>query len=224
MTTLTKRVAAIQLKMLHLQYRMKKIYEDQAKLNKLVNKVQSPREQIRSLTNSAYTTIDMLITFEHLFQLIADIFNTPELKDKIDNNLRNLLGRAKTVALKWKPVRNKLGGHIDIEMVISLCEKHNFEGVFLSDDLETDVSAMNMLLIESAVNSAQPNSDLFGRKLDFNKNGLTNELKIFVETLNKDWNLVYSYFTPMMNFLYAHGKAEKMNATSPEDRKGIIVD
>lgn len=223
-TTLTARVAAIQIKIFHLQYRMKKIYKDQGRLNKPSICKQKPRKMIKSKVNAVYSIIDMLITFEHLFYLIADIFNTPELNGKLDVELRKQLGIAKDLALKWKPIRNKLGGHIDIDMVESLCEKHGFNGVFLSDDIEADISALNMLLIESAVNAVILETNIFGRKLDFNKYGISDESKLFMETLNKDWFQVFDYFGPMVDFLYKHGKKEKMENSNPDDWKGIIRD
>lgn len=224
MSTLTNRVAAIQLKMLHLQFRMKKIYEDQKRITERSQKIKNPRKKIKALYPAAYNCIDMLTTFEHMHQLLSDIFETPELKDKLDSQMKQLLGEAKKIALKWKPVRNKLGGHIDIDMVEDVCSKHNFIGVFLSNDLEADVSVMNMLLIENAVNFVRDKSDIFGRDLDFKNKGLTKEMKLFVNTINEDWNRIFEYFAPMSEFLYKHGKHEKEMVTPPENRKGLIVD
>jgi hypothetical protein len=49
-------------------------------------------------------------------------------------------------------------------------------------------------------------------------------MKLFVNTINKDWNRVFEYFAPMSEFLYKHGKHEKEMVTPPENRKGLIVD
>ena len=224
MSTLTHRVAAIQMKMLHLQFRMKKIYEDQKLLNSKLPSFKTPREIIKGMNNAVYSAIDMLITFEHMFQLVNDIFNTLELKDRLDQNTIQLIGNVRKIAQKWKHVRNKLGGHIDLEIVEKFCEKHNYFGVFLSDDLEADIGMLNMLLIESAVNSVRNKSDIFGRDLDLKNNGPGPEIKLFVETLNKDWNEVFGYFKPLMKILYKLGKKEKMACTNPKDWKGIVVD
>ena len=224
MTTLTNRVAAIQVKMLHLQFRMKKIYEDQKLLNSKLPSYKTPRELIKGMNNAVYSAIDMLITFEHMFQLVNDIFGTPELKDRLDQSTTKLLGNVRKVAQKWKHVRNKLGGHIDIEIAETFCEEHNYCGVFLSDDLEADIGMLNMLLIESAVNSVRSKSDILGRDLDLKNNGIGPEIKLFVETLNNDWNTVFGYFEPLMTFLYKVGKKEKMECTDPKDWKGILVD
>ena len=224
MSTLTHRVAAIQVKMLHLQFRMKKIYEDQKLLNCKLSSLKTPRKIVKGMNNAVYSAIDMLITFEHMFQLVNDIFNTSELKDLLDESTIQLIGNVRKTAQKWKHVRNKLGGHVDIEIAEKFCEKHNYFGVFISNDLEADIGMLNILLIESAVNSVRDKSDIFGRELDIKNKGAGPEIKLFVETLNNDWNEVFSYFEPLMKFLYKHGKKEKMEYTDPNDWKGIVVD
>ena len=224
MTTLTHRVAAIQVKMLHLQFRMKKIFEDQKLLNSKLPSFTTSRETIKGMNNAVYSAIDMLITFEHMFQLVNDIFSTTELKNRLDQHTIQLIGNVRKIAQKWKHVRNKIGGHIDINITEVFCEKHNYFGVFLSEDLETDVSVLNMLLLESAVNSTRSKLDIFGRDLDLKKNGIGQEMNLFVDTLNNDWNDVFSYFEPFMRFLYDVGKEEKMACTEPKDWKGIVVD
>ncbi|GAJ07230.1 unnamed protein product, partial [marine sediment metagenome] len=130
-STLTTKVAAIQVKMLHLQYRMMKIYEDQSLLNQKKAKFKSNREKIRGLTNSAYSLIDMLITMEHAYQLMKDFFAADELTQHFDKDVYSLLNNVKKISGKWKYVRNKLGGHIDFQVVEDMCNEHNFE-VFLS--------------------------------------------------------------------------------------------
>lgn len=79
-----------------------------------------------------------------------------------------------------------------------------------------------MLLITSAVNAARAKSDIFGRELNLKKNGITAEIKLFVDKLNEDWWTVYKYFEPMMNFLYSVGKQEKMSCTTQSEWKGIL--
>ncbi len=218
-STLTAKVAAIQVKMLHLQYRMKKIFEDQALLNE--KKFGSNREKIRGLTNSAYSLIDMLITMEHAHQLMKDFFATDELTQYFDKEVYKQLNIVKKTSEKWKYVRNKLGGHIDSQMVEDMCNEHNFKGVFLSEDLETDVGVLNMLLIESAVNASRNSNDIFGRKLEMKAN-LVGEAEILVNKLNEDWNTVFNNFYPLMELIYKAGKKEKISATIPEEREGLV--
>lgn len=219
-TTLTSRVAAVEFKMLHLQFRKKKIFEDQKALSGLEFK--SNREKIRGMKDAVYNLIDMLVAMEQLHQLVCDIFATPELRVKFNQDLYVILNRTKKSTEKWKPVRNKLGGHIDIDVVVQFCEHHNYRGVFISPDLETDLSVLNMLLIESAVNSVRNVSDVFGRDLDVKKNGLSSELKLLVDKLNDDWNTAFGYFEPMMQFLYSVGKEEKLKSSSVGEFKGIV--
>jgi len=185
MSTLTHRVAAIQIKIFHLQFRIKKIYEDQLVLNSRLSSYKSNRDLIKGMMYVVYNTIDMIIAFEHLYQLFNDVFNTQELKDKFDKEICVSMGKAKKIALKWISIRNKLGGHIDIEIIEDLCKKYNFKGVFISGDLEADIGFLNMLLIESAVNCVHNKSGIIDRVLDFRKNGIEQEIKFFVESLNK---------------------------------------
>ncbi len=120
-STVTARVAAIQVKMLHLQFRMKKIYQDQEALNKKLPSYKSNREIIKGMNNAVYNCIDMLVTMEYLFQLVADIFATPELRNHFNTDMYKILNKTKKITQKWKAVRNKLGGHIDIEIAEKFC-------------------------------------------------------------------------------------------------------
>ncbi len=224
LTTLTSRVAAIEVKMLHLQFRMKKIFEDQKLLNSQQSDLKGNRETIKGMNNAAYSFIDMLVTMENLYQLVNDIFATPEIRQRFNKDMYQLLNNTKKLTQKWKPVRNKLGGHIDIEIVEQFCEKHNYKGVFITDDLEADLGVLNMLMIESAVNSARNVSDIFERDLNLKQNGIPQEMKLLVDTINKDWNTAFGYFEPMMKFIYEIGKKEKLAKSHPDDLKGIVVD
>lgn len=223
MSTLTHRIAAIQVKMLHIQYRMKKIYEDQELLVKKSSSYTNHKDIVIGLFNVVYNTLDMIITFEHLNQLFDDIFKTPELDTKSNKELRAILGKSKQAAARWIPVRNKLGGHIDIDVVEDFCKQHNYCGVFLSDNLEVDAGVLNILMLISAINAARDKSDIFGRDLDLKKNGAT-EVSLLVQELNKDWEVAFEYFLPTMKFLYDVGKKEKMLNTHPNDWKGIVVE
>lgn len=224
MTTITTRIAAIQLKMLHLQFRMKKIFDDQKRLNESLPPNCPPREVIKRMNNAVYSAIDMIIVFEHMFKLANEIFNTQEIKNKFDMELTKIVGTVRSISHKWKPVRNKLGGHIDLAVAEEVCKKHGYAGVFISEDLEADLGVLNMLLIESAVNSVNNQSKIFDTPLDLKTNGIAVEIKRFVDTLNKDWHQVFSYFEPLMKYLYDVGKKEKMESTHPSEWKGILKD
>ena len=92
-TTLTTRFAAIQLKMLHLQFRMKKIYQDQKMLSE--GQHGTSRDSIRGLLPAGYTFIDMLVSLEHASQLVRDIFATPELRTHFDRDTLEILNRTR---------------------------------------------------------------------------------------------------------------------------------
>ena len=194
-STLTSRVAAIEVKMLHLQFRMKKIYSDQEELNNKRLSFKTNREKIKGMINSAYSLIDMLITMEHTHQLTKDLFGTKELSQHFDKDMSNLIKNVRIISEKWKFVRNKLGGHIDIEMIEDMCNKHNFKGVFLSEDLESDLGILNMLLIENAVNMTRDRNDIFKRELDMKKN-LVGEVELLVNRLMKIGILYLNILTP----------------------------
>ncbi len=201
---------------------MKKNYDDQAQINEKMSGYKDNREMIKGSNSTVYSTVDMLITMEHLYQLINDIFNTKELRQYFKKDHYETLNNTKKVTEKWKYVRNKLGGHIDLESVENFCKKYNFKGVFLSEDLECDVAALNMMLIESAVNSSRASRDIFGRDLDF-KNNLVDEVKIFIEQLNKDWNEAFTYFEVITKLMYEYGKPEKLKSMESNVPYGIVI-
>jgi hypothetical protein len=102
---------------------MKKIYSDQEELNNKRLSFQTNREKIKGMINSAYSLIDMVITMEHTHQLTKDLFGTKELSQYFDKDMSNLIKNVRTISERWKFVRNKLGGHIDIEMIEDMCKK-----------------------------------------------------------------------------------------------------
>ena len=112
-----------------------KIYEDQNLINERKKQLKTNRDILRGINTTVYSSIDMLITMEHLYQLIQDIFSTRELRQYFDKKTYQVLNKTKEISKSWKFVRNKLGGHIDISVVEEFCEKHGYKGVFISDDL-----------------------------------------------------------------------------------------
>lgn len=218
--TLTHRFAAIQIKMWHLQFRMRQIYRNQSLLRE--QQFSSNRERIRGLGPAIYSVIDMLVALEHLEVLMSDILGTEEIRTALSKAELKKIGRTKNVAARWKSVRNIFGGHIDLSVVVKVCEQHNFRGALLSDDMETDIAVYNALLLEGAINHARTKSDIFGRNLDFSAN-LSGEIRTVIDEINRDWNEVFSYFEPLIKKIYEVGKPEKMATTNPEDRRGLVV-
>lgn len=219
-STLTHRFAAIQIKMWHIQFRMRQIYRNQKNLNS--QSFTNKREKIKGMTPAIFSVIDMLISFEHLETLMGDILRTTELAGVLTNEERKNIGKTKNLTSRWIAVRNVFGGHIDIEVVEKVCVRHGFQGALLSDDLEADIAIYNCLLLEGAINHARQKSDLFGRDLDFGNN-LSGEMKILVDKLNQDWNQAFKYFQPLMERVYEIGKSEKISVTTPEQRRGLIT-
>ena len=219
-TSLTYRFAAIQIKMWHIQFRMKKIHEDQKLINQKT--FSTNRERIKGSMLSTYSVVDMLISFEHLENLMGNIFTTKAISTKLTPDDKKIIGKTKNITGRWNAVRNLLGGHLDLEIIIDTCKKHEFRGTLLSDDLETDIAVYNCLLLEGAINKARLKSDLFGRDLDFSKN-LIGELKVVVDKLNTDWSEAFKYFEPIANRIYAIGKAEKISVTPLEERTGLVT-
>ena len=219
-STLTHKFAAIQIKAWHIQFRMRQIFRNQEKLNE--QSFSSNREKIKGIAPAIFNLIDMLVTLEYLQTLISDIFATPELKSVLNENDIKMLGKTKDLASRWMAVRNKLGGHIDIEIFEIACRKHKFRGALLSKDLETDMAIYNCLMLEAAVNETREKSDLFGRDLDF-KSNFSGEVSVLVEKLNHDWFQAFQYFEPLIKRIYEIGKKEKIANTLPEDRQGLVV-
>jgi len=215
-STLTARVAAVQFKMLHIHFRAIKIHEDQERLHQQA--FTDNRDKIKRMRNAAYSCVDMMISMEHIVGVINDLLATPELRDKLDRDMYVVLNASKKAAEQWKPVRNRIGGHVCIEAVEEFCDEHNYRGVFLSDDLETDLGPLNILAIESALNQARKSCDIFKRDLR-----LMEEMQLFIERLNQDWDIALAYFKPTMEFLYRVGKAEKLAAAHPDDVQGIVT-
>ena len=79
-----------------------------------------------------------------------------------------------------------------------------------------------MLLLEGAVNSVRSKSDIIGRDLDM-RSDLASETETLVKAINNDWQTVFGYFKPLMELMYRVGKQEKIAATHPSKRTGIVT-
>jgi hypothetical protein len=200
---------------------MEKIHNDQLELNS--RRFESNRAKIRGLRSASHTFVDMLVTMEHAASAFRDVFSTPVLSKNLDEELRRKLSDAMQFAEKWNAVRNKLGGHIDIDIIQSACIEHKFKGVHLSNDLETDVSAFNAILLEAAFNESGCAEKELGRRISTRDRGLAPEINVMVSKLNDDWDRVFACFPPLLAKMYEIGKSEKEAVTLPIDRRGLIV-
>ena len=107
---------------------MKEISFNEFKLNK--QSFSNNRDRIKGMAPAIFNVMDMLVTLEHLQTLMDDIFATPELKEALEHDDIKMLGKTKDLTSRWVAVRNKLGGHIDIKIVTSICpNKSNYFGV-----------------------------------------------------------------------------------------------
>tara|TARA_R110002049_G_scaffold47902_4_gene138545 strand:+ start:19978 stop:20598 length:621 start_codon:yes stop_codon:yes gene_type:complete len=203
--------------MLHIQFRALRIGEDRERLNSQT--LTDNRDQIKQMRNVAYGFIDTMVCMEHIVGVINDILSTSELRDKMDREILTVLNASKKAAEKWKPVRNRVGGHLCIDVFESFCTEHNYQGVFLSDDLEADLGLLNMLAIGSAINDARKTCDIFHRDINIMH---MPDMRILVNQLNEDCTTALSYFDPVSRFMYDVGREEKLAAAHPDDTVGIV--
>lgn len=205
------------MKLFYLQYRALKIVNDQKSLNK--KDYLTARERLKGNKDSVFNTVDIIITMEYIIGLINDMFNTPELRDKFDEDMYKLLNKSKKAARRWKSVRNHIGGHLNITSIENICKKYNLKGVFLSEDIEADASLLNMLIIQGAVNAARKTEDIFGRDIN-----LIEDAHLFNQKIDEDWGVALEFFEPSLKFLCKFGEEEKKKHTSPSTWKGIVYD
>ena len=158
---------------------------------------------------------------EHVVGLVDDIFATEELRQPMEPEIYTVLNASKKAAKKWKPVRNRVGGHLSIDAFETFCDEHNYKGVFISDDLEADLCALNLLAIGAAINDSRRTCDIFKRDIAIMD---VNDMEMFTQTLTEDCNTAISYFHPVSQYLYRIGKDEKLTAAHPDDLKGIVRD
>lgn len=203
--------------MLHIQYRALKIAEDNDRV--VASPPKNPREGVKATKNAAYSFIDTMICMEHVVGLIDDIFATEELRQPMERDIYTVLNASKKAAEKWKPVRNRVGGHLSIEAFEAFCDQHNYKGVFISDDLEADLCALNLLAIGAAINDARTTCDIFRRDIQ-----IMDDIALVSQTLTEDCKTAIRYFDPVSRYLYRIGKDEKLAAAHPHDLKGIVRD
>ena len=203
--------------MLHIQFRALKIAQDKDQV--LESPPEDSRERVKATKNAAYSFIDTMICMEHVVGLIDDIFSTEELRQPMERDIYTVLNASKKAAEKWKPVRNRVGGHLSIDAFETFCEQHNYKGVFISDDLEADLCALNLLAIGAAINDARKSCDIFKRDIE-----IMDDMELFTQTLTADCKTAISYFDPVSRYLYKIGKEEKLAAAHPDDLKGIVRD
>ena len=219
-TTLTSEISAIQIKLMYLHFKSVKVNDDMNRINSLKFQNLGSPEAISAKGEVAFNMIDVITLFEGYHSLTKDIHAYPNLSKRLSKTVSDTLKEVKKRTEKWKHVRNKIGGHIDIESIKSFCKIYNYRGVFISDELEADFKGIIILqMIQSAINSTLTKSKLFiwpGVDLtgQFGLNTVINKIM-------EDWRICFEMYKPLMELLYEIGKQEKLK-TIDHDDIGII--
>lgn len=220
-TTLTSEISAIQIKLMYLHYKSIKINSSIRDITSVKFKDKESSESIEHNGVIVYDIIDVITLFENYNSLVSDVFNSKFLSKKLSNSCRELLKKVNKATVSWKHVRNKVGGHIDINSIIQFCEFNNYKGVFISDNLQTDFKGVLLIqLLESAVNMTLDKSKLFNQKLDLIGAASTDMVR-FIEKLNSDWKICIDLFKELLKHLYLIGKKEKLKVID-HSQIGII--
>ncbi len=219
MTTLTTEISSIQIKLLFLHFKSVKINDDIRRIDSIPFKEEVSPERIQTKGEIAYNIIEIISIFENYNSLVSDIFNTARIRDKLTSEITKELSHIRHTTDKWKYVRNKIGGHVDLGPINEFCRDYNYKGVFVSNHLEADFKGVLILqMIEGAINSTIEKSKLFPNRLVLTKQ---EDLKKLVDKLNSDWWPCIALAKSLSMFLYSIGKAEKMKEIRSEDI-GII--
>lgn len=217
--TVISEISAIQVKLLYIHFKSVKINEDIQRTNSLTfSDLESP-EAISRKGEIAYNLIDVIALFESYNSLIADIFQYPNIKKYLNAKLTSKLGDVQKRTAKWKYVRNKIGGHVDILPIQDFCKQYNYLGVFISNNLEADFKGVLILqMIESAINSTLSKSKLFPNELLLTT---PSDIERLILKVNEDWKPCINLFEYINKLFYRIGRKDKLRLISKEDI-GII--
>lgn len=217
--TLVSEISAIQIKLLFLHNKSIRINEDIHRIDSTTFANPQSPEAIKKKGEIAYCLIDIISLFESYNSLISNIYSYRDIAKHLNLKLKTSLGSIQKTTAKWKHVRNKIGGHLDIEPIQEFCEKYNYKGVFISNNLETDFKGVLILqMIEAAINSTLEKSKLFENKVILTQ---PNDLAMVISKINKDWKPCLDIFSDIFKLLYKIGKKDKLNVIREEDI-GII--
>jgi hypothetical protein len=212
-------VSALQTKLMFLHFKSVKINDDIVRINSIEFPDPSTKESITKKGEIAFNMIDIIALFEGYWSFADNVFKYKNISAYLNSEVNSHLKEIRRRTEKWKHVRNKIGGHVDIKSVIEFCEKYNYKGVFISNELEADFKGVILLqMIESAVNTTLEKSHLFKSELN-----LTNQknLSLLIDKINEDWWLCIKTFQVVSSFLYKMGKKDKLKQITKEDI-GII--
>ncbi|SHJ57742.1 hypothetical protein SAMN04488028_101559 [Reichenbachiella agariperforans] len=212
-------VSALQTKLLYLHFKSVKINDDIQRINSINFTDSSSKESITKKGEIAYNLVDIISLFEGYWSLADNIFKYKNVSTHLNSNLNTHLKDLRRRTGKWKHVRNKIGGHLDINTIIDFCEDYNYKGVFISNELEADFKGVLILqMIESAVNSTLEKSHLFKNDLILTE---PRDLNLLIDKINEDWLVCLQSFEIVSKFLYKMGKKDKLHRITADDI-GII--
>ncbi len=217
--TIISEISAIQVKLLFLHYKSVRINEDIQRIISISFLNPESPEAIKKKGEIAYCIVDIITLFESYNSFVTNIYNYKNIAKYLDSKLKIKLGNIQKTTAKWKHVRNKIGGHIDIEPIQEFCENYNYKGVFISNDLEADFKGILILqMIESALNSTLDKSKLFESKVILTEQS---DLAKIIDKINQDWKPCLDIFGDVFKLLYKIGKKDKLKVISKADI-GII--
>lgn len=217
--TLIPEISAIQVKLLFLHFKSLKINEDIRRIDSISFTNPESPEAIKKKGEIPFCLIDIIALFESYNSLVRNINNYENIDKYLNRKLRRKLENIRISTAKWKHVRNKIGGHVDIKSIMEFCNVYDYKGVFISNDLEVDFKGILILqMIESAINSTLDKSRLFNNKVVLTENS---DLVKVVDKINEDWGPCLEIFDDVFKLLYKIGKKDKLKVISKGDI-GII--
>ena len=216
-STVNSEISALQVKLLYLQFKSIKINNEMNSFKDVseFDSTESP-EAIKSRGEIAYSVIDVIALFENYHSFANDVFNsTYPLTQTMESELIAKLKTIRKVTAQWKHVRNKIGGHLEIDRIKDFCGFHNYKGVFLSNNLEADFKGVLLpMMLGSAINSTLSKSRLFDSELNLTD---PQDMNRFIIKFNESWKLCIDLFADFSVYLYKIGKQEKLAVSSPQD-------
>jgi len=207
--SISSEISAIQIKLQYLHYKSLKINEEISRIRSIEFQNPASPEAIKTKGEFSFCAIDIISLFEGYNSFASNVLNDKFISRKLKPNLKLQIEEIKDLTNKWKHVRNKIGGHLDIKVIKSFCDRYNYKGVFITDYLEADFKGVILLqMIESAINNTLGKSHLFENEINL----ISFEgLEIFLSKINEDWKKCFQLYYALFTFLYEIGKEEKMN-------------
>jgi len=220
MDSITTEISGIQIKSLYLHFKTVRINESIERINSLKFKNPATPKAIAAKGEILYDVIDAITLFESYHSLCDNVLKSPTLGPNLSLDLSQYLKITRKKMAQWKHVRNNIGGHLKLQVIQGICEKHNYKGVFISNHLEADFKGilLNMML-GNAVNETLEESNLFEQEIELTK---PSDLNKFINLFMNDWKLVLNLYLKLNEFLYEIGKEDKMKLIGPDDI-GIIT-